>query len=138
MTVRFADGELHITIRGHSYSSGDSSYPGMDVTAVYKIVEGDEGLKAVRQGELAVFPPNFKPGSGKRLAVRQQTIRRMLERRFGKIFEEEMVPEPLELPGRWADSGKYGLDQWETADGWMVMAWNRLPGSEAAEEETSD
>lgn len=130
VVVSFGEGEFRITIHGRRYASGDASYPGMDVTAVYKIAQGDKGPKAVRQGELEIFPPGFKPDSGDRLSVRQQTIRRMLERRFGKIFEEEIVPDPLELPGRWAETGKYGLTQWVTAAGWMVMAWNRVPGSE--------
>lgn len=131
ITVSFRDGEIRITIRGERYMSGDSGYPGMDVTAVYKIARGDKGLTAVRQGELQIFPPGFDPKGEGRLSVREQTLRTLLERRFGKIFEPEIVPDPVELSGKWEKTGQYGLDQWETADGWMVTAWNRLPAGQA-------
>jgi len=131
VTVTLSEGQFRITIHGRSYASGDSSYPAMDVTAVYSIAQGDDGPKAVRQGELEIFPPGFDPGGTKRLSARHQTIRRMLERRLGKIFEPEFVPEPLELPGRWEKTGDYALKQWDIADGWMVMAWKQIPGSES-------
>jgi len=137
ISVDLFEGQLRIVMRGRRYTVGDTTYPGMNVTALYKIVSGAGGLKAVRQGELEIFPPDFKPGED-RLSVREQTLRRMLERRFGKVFDQEIVPEPLELPGKWAKSGKYALDQWDIADGWMTMAWNRIPGSEPADAEAAE
>jgi hypothetical protein len=133
ITVTFGDGQFRMTIRGRHFVSGGKDYPDdMDITAVYKVVKGDDGFKAVRQGDLEIFPPGFTPGGDAKLSVPKQTIRRMLERRFEKMFDKEIVPEPLVLPGEWEKTGKYKLDQWDVADGWMVMAWNRIPGSETA------
>jgi len=128
ISVTFGDGGFSLTMRGRRFVSGDNSYPDdMDITAVYKIVKSDNRFKAVRQGDLQIAPPG-----GKRLSARQVVLRDLLQRRFNKVFDAEIVPEPLELPGQWKESGEYGLAQWETADGWMVMAWNRLTENEAA------
>ena len=46
-----------------------------------------------------VVPPGFKLGSGQQLSAREQVIRKVLERRFGKFFEPEMVPKNLAISG---------------------------------------
>lgn len=130
ISVRFADGRLRLTIRGRKYTRGDNSYPGMNVTATYKIQKAGRGFKLVRQGELEILPPGFTPDSGGQLSVRQQVIRNLLQRRFGKIFTKESVAEPLELPGKWSQAGKFALAQWEAADGWLVMAWKKVPSAD--------
>jgi len=130
ISVAFADSQFSVTIRGRRYRKGPKHYPGMNVTAVYKITETAEGFKAVRQAELQIFPPGFVPGSGNQLSVREQVLRDLLQRRFGKLFEEEIVPEPLVLPGKWEAAGELRLVQWETNGGWMLLAWRRGPADE--------
>jgi hypothetical protein len=127
LTVTFTDGGFSVTMRGRKYVRGDKSYPGMDVTADYKIdVSGDQP-KAVRQGGLKVYPPGFKPGSGEKLDVRQQVLRTLLEKRFDKIFAPEMIPEPIVLSGAWEKAGQLVLSGWESSYGWMTMTWKRAP-----------
>ena len=123
-TVSFDEGQFTIIMRGWQYTTGESSFAGMNVKAVYNIEKGPQGFKAVRQGPLEIFPPGFKPGSGQQLSVRQQTLRTLLERRMGKIFEAEIVPDDIELPGRWEGTGKLVLAQWDVSDGWMTVAFN--------------
>ncbi|HUT58736.1 MAG TPA: hypothetical protein VNA25_12895 [Phycisphaerae bacterium] len=123
--ISFGDGEFRLTIRGRSYAKGEDVYPAMDVTAKYRIEKTDQGPKAVRQGDLQAFPPGFVPGSGQRLSLREQLIRDLLQRRFEKILPKEIVPKPLKLPKPWDSAGEMVLTQWETREGWMVLAWNR-------------
>jgi len=127
ISIVFADGGFKVTLRARRYFRGAKKHPGMNVTAAYKIEKSDQGFKAVRQGELAIFPPGFVPGSGNRLSARQQVIRNLLERRFGKIFTEELVTKNLELPGKWSKAGELSLTQLEANHGWLVMAWKRVP-----------
>ncbi len=127
ISVVFADGRLSLTIRGLRYTEGDNRYPGMNVTAAYQVRNTDRGPKAIRQGELEILPPGFDPSKGGRLSARQQVLRTLLEKRFGKIFTEELVPEELVLPGRWENAGKLALTRWEISNGWMILGWKRVP-----------
>jgi len=127
VSIAFADGGFVVTLRGSKYIRGDSSYPGMDVTAEYKIDRTGEGIKAVRQGELRIFPPGFTPGGGKRLSSRQQVLRTLLEKRFGTMFTEEIVPEPIGLGGNWENAGELTLSRWEASEGWSVLCWQLTP-----------
>ena len=127
ISVRFADGRLRLTIRGRQYTKGENSYPGMNVTVSYQIVKTGGGFKAVRQGEIEILPPGFAADGGGQLSVRQQVIRNLLQRRLDKLFEKESIAQPLELPGKWSQAGKFALAQWEARDGWLVMAWKKVP-----------
>lgn len=124
--VAFAGGKFTVTIRGTAFARGENLYPGMDVTAEYEIAKTDGGFKAVRQGDLRIFPPGFVPGAGEQLSAREQVLRDLLRRRFAKVFPAEIVPEPGPLPGEWKAAGKMALCQWEARDGWLVMAWKRV------------
>jgi len=132
LSFTFADGGFTVTLRGRQFIRGGTTYPGMHITAVYEIQKADDVVKAVRKGDLAIFPPGFKPGGGKSLSTRQQILRSLLERRFEKIFTPEIIPDPLVLPGTLENAGELGLAAWESSDGWMLQGWNRIPESEKA------
>jgi len=123
ISVTFADGGFTVTISGRTYTRGENSYPGMNVKAAYKIQRAGEGFTAVRQGGLEILPPGFASEQGKQLSARQQVLRSLLEKRFGKIFQEQLVPEPFALPGEWEKAGKLALAKWEASGGWLVLAW---------------
>lgn len=136
--VSFADGGFSVTISGRQYMNEGREYPGMDVTAVYKIEKTGRGLRAVRQGKLRIFPPGFTPDSGQQLSGRLQVLRTALEPRFGRFFTEELAPRNIVLK----DEGAAGrgeprppteltLARWETVKGWLVMAWKRVPPAPA-------
>jgi len=137
VSITFADGGFVVTLRGSEYVRGDSSYPGMDVTAEYKIERTDEGIKAIRQGGLKIFPRGFTPGGGKQLSARQQVLRTLLEKRFGTMFTEEIVPEPIGLSGNWEKAGELTLSRWEASNGWSVLCWQRTPKAEEEAEAPS-
>jgi hypothetical protein len=130
LSFTFADGGFSVTLRGRQFIRGGTTYPGMNVTAVYEIQKSDGVVKAVRKGGLAIFPPGFKPGGGKSLSARQQILRSLLEKRFEKILTPEIIPDPLTLPGAMENAGELGLAAWESSDGWMLQGWNRIPESE--------
>ena len=98
----------------------------MNVTAAYKIEKTETGFKAVRQGDVEVFPPDFDPKGDQKLSARYTTIRTLLTKRFNKIFEPELKGEGLTLPGKWEKAGKFMPVQWVCQDGWLVLAWNKV------------
>ena len=137
--VSFADDGFAVTISGRQYVNDGRDYPGMDVTAVYKIQKTSRGLRAVRQGKLRIFPPGFAPDSNQPLPGRLQVLRTALEPRFGRFFTEELAPRNIVLK----DEGAAGrgqprppteltLTRWQTVKGWLVMAWKRVPPTPAA------
>ena len=125
ISVTFADDGFTITLRGDRYYKGNESYPAMNVSAVYKIEKSPKGFKILRQGDIQVFPPDFVPGSGQQIDARRQIIRKLLEKRFAKVFEPEFLGEGLELPGKWKAAGKLQPIQVECRNGWLVIAWKR-------------
>lgn len=124
VTVAMRDDGLSITVRGERYTSGDRAYRAMNVTAHYKFQQTPKGIEAVRQGELEIFPPGFVPGE-RRLSVAEQTLRRMLERRMGKIFAPELGISEVTLPRNFAKAGPLVATQLNSSDGWLVAGWRQ-------------
>lgn len=126
ISVTFSDNGFKIIIRGVKYYKGKDEHPAMNVSVAYKIVQTVAGFQAVRQGEIEVFPPDFVPGSGQQLDARRQVIRKLLEKRFAKVFEPEFLGEGLELPGKWKAAGKLIPVQITCNNGWLVIAWKKV------------
>jgi hypothetical protein len=119
VTVKFGDGEIEVTVRGQRYTSGDRDFRAMNVTAKYKFQIDGPGIKLTRQGDLTIVPP----GKPRALSGREITLKTLLEKRFGKLFEAEVKYEGLILPGRWREAGILDLKQITAAGGWMALAW---------------
>jgi len=125
VSVKFGENALQITIRGQRYTSGDQDFRAMNVTANYTVglTEPDElgirGIKLVRQGDLEIVPP----GEPRRLSGREITLRTLLQKRFGKLFEPEVVYDGLILPGRWRAAGILDTKQLAVGGGWLAVAW---------------
>jgi hypothetical protein len=130
ISVTFADNGISVTVRGRTFYKGDESYPGMDVTAVYKIVKTQQGFNAVRQGDLQILPPGFVPASGRKLSPRQVVIRTLLQRRFEKIFKPKMMGEGFLLPGKWKEAGTMKPVQLTCENGWLSVAWRQAPADQ--------
>ncbi|MGD0900459.1 MAG: hypothetical protein ABR915_21715, partial [Thermoguttaceae bacterium] len=132
ITVSFADNGFHVTIRGREYFRGEKGYPGMNVTVAYKLQKTDQGIKAIRDNEIQIFPPGFVSGAGRQLSVPQQAIKTILQKKLGKALEKELVPQGFTLKGKWAAAGKFMPVEWTARDGWLVMAWRRTVAPPAA------
>jgi hypothetical protein len=122
ISVTFADDGFKITIRGSEYFKGDAAYPAMDVTAVYKIEKTANGFKAVRQGEIQILPPGRQQVGGK-----EQIIRRLLTKRFSKVFEPEILGEGFVFSDKLEKVGKMQPVEVQSHDGWLTIAWKRIP-----------
>ncbi len=135
LEVLIDDGALRLTIRGDEYTSGDSAYPAMNVTAQYRLEKNDRGgVLAVRQGELEIFPPDFTPGEDQ-LSASQQSLKTILERRFAKLLKPELPDKPtagLELGGRWQELGPLPLVALAAENGWLTLGWSKAAGVNVA------
>jgi len=131
VSVEFAEGQVSVTIRGRRYIEDEDSYPGMDVSVRYAIETSPQGITLVRQGELSIFPPGFKPGGTARLTPRQIIIRKLLQKRYERIFKPALLGEGIELRGPWSKLGRLKPVSVVAQDGWFVTAW-QAEGEEAA------
>ena len=136
------DNWLQVTIRGDAFTSGDRSFPGMDIWAAYRVgqVDGDpERLCLIRDGEVQIYPPGFEPGSGDRLSVQETSLRRILTRRFSNIFKEQIEIEPLELPGQLEAAGPLPIAELLVRkDGWISAGWRAKSPEEIPADSESD
>lgn len=122
VTVKFFDDGFQVTVRGQRYTSGEREFQAMNVTADYKIAIDGNGSKAVRQGDLHIVPPRFVAGQT-RLSTKEVTLKTLLQRKFGKMFEPEIKSDGLVLPGKWREAGRLDLKQLQSSGGWLVAAW---------------
>ena len=120
VSVTFADDGFKVTIRGGEYYKGETSYPAMDITAAYKIEKTDGGFKFVRQGDIQILPPGRQQVGGK-----EQIIRKMLMKRFAKVFEPEIKGEGFVFTGKMEKVGKMNPVDVQCRDGWLTIAWKR-------------
>lgn len=122
---------LAFTLSGESYTVGDDTYPGMNVTARYQVVRKSDAWHLIRDEELEVLPPDFKPGMG--LGARQQVLRTILRRRIGRLLPQDIplrdvafAPIPLgDIAGQQGEqlsiSATLHIEQIELDRGWVTM-----------------
>ncbi|MEX0669053.1 MAG: hypothetical protein WD060_01160 [Pirellulales bacterium] len=120
------DNRVKMTVRGTRYTSGDREFDAMDVWAAYRIEPGHPGIRLVRDGDVQIYPPGFVPGGGEKLSVSQTSLRRILQKRFNKVFKEVVDVEPLKLPGELAQAGPLPMEQLDARkDGWLAAGWRK-------------
>jgi len=133
-SASFRNDLITVHLRGQAYAKGNNQYPAMNVTAVYRPQSTPQAVKFVRQGPVQIFPPGFEPGKGETLSGRQQVLKSLLERRFNKVFDQEIVPKPLEFSGNWKKAGQLALVEAKATNGWLVLGWRRIPGTQPPEQ----
>ena len=122
--INASNGRIKLTVRGSRYTSGDREFPAMDISVAYRIETDANTIRLVRDGEVQIYPPGFIPGGEKKLSVSETSLRRILQKRFGKVFKENVTVDPLELPDQLAAAGPLPMEQFEARkDGWMAIGW---------------
>jgi len=120
------DNRVKLTVRGSNYTSGDREFDAMDIWATYRIEPGHPGMRLVRDGDVQIYPPGFVPGGSEKLNVQQTSLRRILQKRFNKVFKEVVDLEPLKLPGELAKAGPLPIEQLDARkDGWVAAGWRK-------------
>ena len=127
VTVAADESRVKVTVRGDKFVSGDRSFPGMDIAAVYAVGQGPKGPVLVREGNVQINPPGFKSGDRK-LTMAETSLRRILQKRFDKVFKDAIEIEPLPLQGELASVGPLPMNQLQSRkDGWLVAGWRKGP-----------
>jgi hypothetical protein len=131
------DGRVKFSVRGSKFTSGDREFPAMDVWATYRIEPANGGIRLVRDGDVQIYPPGFVPGGGEKLTVAETSLRRILQKRFGKVFKDVVDVEPLKLPGQLEAAGPLPMEQLVARkDGWVGVGWRKRDSASAGSEPT--
>jgi hypothetical protein len=124
VTVSVDDGRVKIMVRGDKFVSGDRSFPGMDIWATYAVARSSQGMHLVREGDVQIYPPGFKPGGREKLSMAETSLRRILQKRFDKLCKDVIDIPDLPLQGELAAAGPLPLRQLVARkDGWIVAGW---------------
>jgi hypothetical protein len=139
LTLTVDGADLLLTLRGESYEVNDKRYPGMNVTARYRITRTGHELHLSRDEQLEVLPPDFE--NGRNLGARQQVLRSVLRRHIGRLLPLDVPLRdiPLDDAGRNAGmpedlsiSGSFRIDLVETQGGWVTVGLLYQPGKKSA------
>ena len=124
--VKVGDNTVRLTVHGSKYTSGEREFPAMDVWAAYRVGRLDGRICLVRDGDVQIYPPGFVPGGREKLSVQETSLRRILQKRFNKVFDEVVEIEPLMLPGELESAGPLPLEQLQARkDCWLAAGWRR-------------
>jgi hypothetical protein len=120
------DSRVKLTVRGSRFTSGEREFPAMDIWAAYRIEPAGGGVRLVRDGDVQIYPPGFVPGGGEKLTIAQTSLRRILQKRFNKVFKDVVDVEPLQLQGELAGAGPLPMEQLlARKDGWVAAGWRK-------------
>lgn len=120
------DDRVKVTVRGSRFTSGEREFPAMDIWAAYRIEPAPGGVRLVRDGDVQIYPPGFVPGGGEKLTMQETSLRRILQKRFNKVFKEVVDVEPLKLPGDLERAGPLPMEQLVARkDGWVALGWRK-------------
>jgi len=126
VTVSVEDGRVKVMVRGDKFVSGDRSFPGMDIWATYAIASSSQGMHLIREGDVQIYPPGFKPGGSEKLKVAETSLRRILQKRFDKLCQQVIDIPDLPLQGELAAAGPLPMNQlMSRKDGWLVAGWRQ-------------
>ena len=113
-------------MRGNRFTSGDREFPAMDIWAAYRIESKGGLIRLTRDGDVQIYPPGFVPGGGDKLTVSETSLRRILQKRFNKVFKDSIDLEPLQLPGELESAGPLPMEQLVAQkDGWLAAGWRK-------------
>ncbi|MCX7403205.1 MAG: hypothetical protein NTY87_08915 [Planctomycetia bacterium] len=120
------DSRAKVTLRGSKYTSGEREFPAMDVWVAYRIEPVAGKIRLIRDGEVQIYPPGFVPGGAEKLTIAQTSLRGILKKRLGKVFQEVVDIEPLELQDKLAPAGPLPVEQFVAQkDGWVAVGWRK-------------
>ncbi|HVA47797.1 MAG TPA: hypothetical protein VNH11_15620 [Pirellulales bacterium] len=129
IVLRVDGGRASLTVRGRRFASDLRTIDTpLDVTAHYRLSRENQAVKAVREGDLEVYPAGFVADGKRRMSLRQSRDASYVRHRFDDFFTPEIASQGLLLPGYWARVGRLELVELRAEHGWITLAW-RQPAS---------
>jgi hypothetical protein len=134
LTVNFVDGKVKLTVHINRLTSGNETFEDWDVTGTYTPEEtSNGGIVLRREEDLVMLPANFRGQLSTRQVAERANLEKELNARSaqGKGFPKSFELEPLTPEGNLADAGPLVFNQFDSGNGWLVVAWDRQSKEEA-------
>jgi hypothetical protein len=130
ISVEFRDNTITMTIHAARIVTGDETYEGWDLIALFTPHEQNGQFMLIREGEIDVLPSDFDPSAGTQLRRRDVALRNNLSKEInqradrGEGIPEEIVLEPIEMPDDLQHLGMLFVRRLEPAAGWLTVGLN--------------
>jgi hypothetical protein len=126
LTAAFADGQVRATVHTLGFTSDDRQISDpFDIRVVYDLTKTPTGLTLTRR-QLEVLPADVAAGK-RRMSLRENSIAKLLSKRFDKLLPTKEDIVLGDLPGGLRKIGRLLPTQANAADGWLAIAWRRVP-----------
>ena len=130
ISVEFGDNKITGTIHAARINTGDETYEGWDLIAVFTPHEQNGQISLIREGEIDVLPTDFDPTAGQQLRRRDVALRNNLSKEINERADRgEGVPEvieiePIEMSEDLKHLGMMWVRRLEPAAGWLTVGLN--------------
>lgn len=130
ISVEFGDKIITVTIHATRIDTGDETYEGWDLIAIFAPHEQNRLYSLIREGPIDVFPTDFDPTAGRQLRRRDVALRNNLSKEIneradrGEGIPEVIEIEPIELSDDLKHLGMLWVRRLEPAAGWMTVGLN--------------
>jgi hypothetical protein len=124
VTVEFAGGYVRATIHTCGFTTEDRQITDpFDIRIGYELVKTPATLSCTRR-ELEVLPAAVASGK-RRMSLRENSIAKLLSKRFAKLLPDRQDVMLADLPGGLKKLGRLLPTQAESEGGWIVLAWRQ-------------
>lgn len=135
--LRVDGGKASLTIRGRRFASEIRTIETpLDVTAHYRLMRENNAAKAVREGELEVYPAGFVADGKRKMSLRQSRDASYVRHRFDDFFTPEINSQGLIPSGQWGRIGRLDLIELKAEHGWITLAWQPAAANPTSMAET--
>ena len=130
ISVEFGDKIITVTIHATRIDTGDESYKGWDLIAIFAPHEQNGMYSLIREGPIDVLPTDFDPTAGRQLRRPDVALRNNLSKEIneradrGEGFPEVIEIEPIELSDDLKHLGMLWVRRLEPAAGWLTVGLN--------------
>lgn len=122
ITVDFGEEHVAVVLRTQGFvHDGEERDEPFDITVHYNVEVTDTGLHMVRDGEIQILPPDFKPGVD-RMPLGKTVLVNLLRKMLGQFFPETIQPKGVELPGDFQKVGKLVVKDIRHQQGWLTVS----------------
>ena len=130
ISVEFGDNKITGTVHAARINTGDETYEGWDLIAVFTPHAQNGQISLIREGEIDVLPTDFDPTAGQQLRRRDVALRNNLSKEIneradrGEGIPEVIEIEPIEMSEDLKHLGMMWVRRLEPAAGWLTVGLN--------------
>ncbi len=126
LEAAFAGKQVRAIVHTRGFTSEDRQITDpFDIRVAYDLGRTPAGLTLVRR-ELEVLPADVAAGK-RRMSLRENSLAKLLSKRFAKLLPEREEVVIGDLPGTLKKLGRLLPTQADADNGWLALAWRRVP-----------